>query len=141
MIRSITLSMQGYGFQRPQETILRCFVYGIDVNSQTPEGLTALHLAVQAHSLQSVRLLLWLGANITLVDRRGCTPFDYALHFGNLQLARLLSFPDRSYLASLSWSRRLYLYYRLVRTSSGARCAELRFWLGASILLFQLARK
>ena len=143
IMRASVVSMNGYRFIRPQDIILRCYTYGLDVNYQCPEsGMTALHYAVQSHSLQSVRLLLWLGANITFADKYGRTPYDFAILFGNRQFAQLLATPDcQPKLKRFNIKQNLLLYYRFLLNSSSARCSELRFWIGAIIVTCQVASK
>lgn len=128
----------GIGVYKPQDVILRCFIFGIDVNSQNASnGMTALHYAVQSHSQQSVHLLLRLGANPALPDYQGDTPYDYAIRYGNLKLAYFLS-PPRN---TINILRKVWMYFCHLLYSSSARFSEGRFWIGVCITTIQLFGK
>ena len=48
-------------------------------NFQDYQGVSYLDMACQAHSLEAIRLLLDLGANPNINDKRGLSPITYAL--------------------------------------------------------------
>jgi ankyrin repeat protein len=51
---------------------------GLDLNSQDDDGMTALHYATKRDNLLFVKALLKSGAKVTLKDKYGRTPIDYA---------------------------------------------------------------
>lgn len=63
---------------------------GIDVDQLTKEkGLTASMLAAQDRSLQTIRVLLEHGADVTLVCTSGCNALSYACNGGEVQAVAL----------------------------------------------------
>ena len=48
-------------------------------NFQDNQGVSYLHMACQAHSLEAIRILLELGANPNINDNRGFSPITSAL--------------------------------------------------------------
>ncbi len=132
----------GVDVYKPQDVVLRCFAFGIDVNAQSPvSGQTALHLAVRSHSQQCVHLLLRLGANRAATDAHGLTPYDYALQTGNLKLAQLLATSEQQIKAIRNPVRKLWMYFRHLFYSASARFSEGRFWVGVVITSVQLIGK
>jgi ankyrin repeat protein len=61
-----------------------------DVNTPGPDGLTALHLAVQADDAPMMQLLLSAGANVNAADRYGITPLSLAATNGNAAIIEVL---------------------------------------------------
>jgi ankyrin repeat protein len=63
-----------------------------DVNATQPDGMTALHWAVQRNDLEMVNALLAAGADVQVANRTGAKPLYLAAVNGNAEvLARLLS--------------------------------------------------
>ncbi len=63
---------------------------GIDVNSKTPGGRTALMAASFNGNVQIVKALLAFGADVSLADNAGTTALMDALVFGNEDIVNLL---------------------------------------------------
>lgn len=69
--------------------MLRCQA-GSNVNAQTAEGWSALHLASKDCRLHVVNALLMAGAESSLVDANGCTALHYAARIGDMTLFQAL---------------------------------------------------
>jgi len=63
---------------------------GVPLNAKDESGQTALHVAVLAGDVGTVRVLLKHGANIEARDSNGHTPLHYAASRGNEEIARVL---------------------------------------------------
>ena len=64
---------------------------GENVNAQTGEGDTPLHLATWQRADSKVRFLLEVGADPNVSNRKGQVPFHLALRKGSLELAEVLA--------------------------------------------------
>lgn len=85
----VSASPLTYASYSSQEAIVRLFVKrGVDVNFQTPQGFTALHVMAILGKFDMVKLLLELGADVTLKDKDGLTAYDYATNY--LEIADFL---------------------------------------------------
>lgn len=62
-------------------------LYGADINQTTPEGQTALHIAIQHNRLEIAYELLRQGANVNLSDKKGLTPLHIAAQHNRLEIA------------------------------------------------------
>lgn len=62
----------------------------LDVNSQTPNGQSLLHIAAANADLKCVQLLLQYGADVSVKDANGWTPLHAAVRRGNWKSAILL---------------------------------------------------
>lgn len=62
----------------------------LDVNSQTPNGQSLLHIAAANADLKCVQLLLRYGADVNVKDSNGWTPLHAAVRRGNWKSAILL---------------------------------------------------
>lgn len=62
----------------------------LDVNSQTPNGQSLLHIAAANADLKCVQLLLQYGADVNVKDSNGWTPLHAAVRRGNWKSAILL---------------------------------------------------
>ena len=60
------------------------------VNSSEADGMTALHWAVRGDDLDTVRLLIKAGANVSAANRYGVTPPSLAAINGSGAVARAL---------------------------------------------------
>lgn len=65
-------------------------LYGADVNVQTGNGITPLHIAAESGSLKMVTLLLSNGANINSLTKYGESALHYAVSVKDLEMCRLL---------------------------------------------------
>lgn len=65
--------------------------HGADVNDPGEHGYRPLHNAVEQGKLDAVKWLLERGANKTLRNVQGDTPFDLALILGEAKIANILS--------------------------------------------------
>lgn len=140
-LNALMRASSGVGVYKPQDVILRCYIFGIDVNIQTATtGLTALHYAVQSHSQQSVHLLLRLGADPALPDYCGRTAYHYAIRYGNLKLAYLLPSNERDQ-KLVNVFQKVWMYLCHLFYSASARFSEGRFWIGVGITTVQLLGK
>ncbi|XP_045177598.2 protein phosphatase 1 regulatory subunit 12A-like [Mercenaria mercenaria] len=70
--------------------ILRYRSSEFDLNQRNHTGLTALHYAVLTNNLDSVKLLLNHGANVSSQDEYGFSPLHTAAALGFLQVTTLL---------------------------------------------------
>lgn len=126
------------------DIILRAVIYGIDVNSPNADtNQTALHYAVQRFYEQDVHLLLKLGADTTLTDNWGRTPYDCAVKHGNQKLAALLS-PEKSFVQNQkqpSAKEKMSSYWTLVSGNSMIRSREFIKWGGMTFMVVHLSRK
>ena len=59
----------------------------IDINHQSPSGLTALHYAAAEGSYECVELLIDSGAEVDVVDSQGCSALDFAVRGGHFDCA------------------------------------------------------
>jgi ankyrin repeat protein len=57
--------------------------HGAEVNPLTNTGKTPLHMGAEAGNLAVVKLLVSKGADISLKDAKGMTPFDLAKKGGH----------------------------------------------------------
>ncbi|XP_067040093.1 protein phosphatase 1 regulatory subunit 27-like [Acropora muricata] len=62
----------------------------IDINHQSPSGLTALHYAAAEGSCECVQLLIESGAKVESRDSQGCTALDFAVRGGHFDCASYL---------------------------------------------------
>ena len=62
----------------------------LDVNHQSPSGLTALHYAAAEGSFECLQLLLDCGAEVELLDSQGCSALDFAVRGGHFDCASFL---------------------------------------------------
>ena len=62
----------------------------IDVNHQSPSGLTALHYAAAEGSFECLQVLIGYGAEVELLDSQGCTALDFAVRGGHFDCASYL---------------------------------------------------
>lgn len=62
----------------------------IDISSRSPEGYTALHIAVHNGKFNISRTLLAAGADCSVVDNDGNRPLNYAAMNGDVQMMALL---------------------------------------------------
>ena len=62
----------------------------IDVNSQTPNGQSLLHIAAANADLKCIQLLLQYGADVNVKDSNGWTPLHAAVRRGNWKSAILM---------------------------------------------------
>lgn len=63
---------------------------GIDINHQSSDGETMLHVIVRLREPALAVVLLNGGANINIKDNRGNTPFSSAIDTGSLRMVELL---------------------------------------------------
>jgi ankyrin repeat protein len=61
-----------------------------NVNSQEPDGMTALHWAARRDDVETARLLIRAGANVRAANRYGVTPLALAAMNGDATLVELL---------------------------------------------------
>lgn len=74
------------------EFILHLITFqGFIIDQQNEVGGTALHAAVTANQIEAVALLLELGADRTIRNEAGETPFEKARTYGFNQIANLLN--------------------------------------------------
>jgi uncharacterized protein len=62
----------------------------VDVNAAEPDGMTALHWAVQRNDVEAVDLLIQAKANVNAANRYGVTPMEVACTNGNAALVERL---------------------------------------------------
>jgi len=62
----------------------------LDVNSQTPNGQSLLHIAAANADLKCIQLLLQYGADVNVKDSNGWTPLHAAVRRGNWKSAILM---------------------------------------------------
>ena len=62
-----------------KEDILRDLKVILNPNFQDSQGTSYLHMACQAHSVEAISILLELGADANIVDKRGFSPILNAL--------------------------------------------------------------
>jgi ankyrin repeat protein len=72
------------------EAVRNLVLQHADVNAPGPDGLTALHLAVQADDAALAKLLLGAGANAKVADRYGITPLYLAATNGDAAMIEAL---------------------------------------------------
>ncbi|GCB62089.1 hypothetical protein scyTo_0014437 [Scyliorhinus torazame] len=77
----------------------RCLIVrGGDVNSRDKQGRTALMLACENDSVETVDVLVRSGANVSLVDALGHDAGHYSMVTGNTDILQLLHLaPHRSF--------------------------------------------
>ena len=66
---------------------------GLDIEAQTPLGLTACHLAAARGDIQSLKSLMYVGQPDSIISNRtkkGRTPLHFAAESGHLEVARIL---------------------------------------------------
>lgn len=63
---------------------------GADINKQTENGATALHLAVFWASVPVVRLLVESGARLDIKNNKSRRPHDLAAHYGHQEICQYL---------------------------------------------------
>jgi hypothetical protein len=66
------------------------FNLGVDINSRTRDGSTALHVAVRAHQSGAVQTLIELGLRVDSLDNACMTPLVYALKQGSKVITEAL---------------------------------------------------
>ena len=71
-------------------TLEKLLAAGVDVNTSTPYGLTALHAAACEGQDGTIEFLIRQGASINAQSQYGDTPLDYALADGHEATATLL---------------------------------------------------
>jgi cytohesin len=69
---------------------VRTLVTKSTVNTPEADGMTALHWAVRADDLDTVKLLVKAGANVSAANRYGITPLSLAATNGNSVITRAL---------------------------------------------------
>ena len=62
----------------------------VDINSLNEDGIGLLHYAAIISDIKCAKMLINNGADIDLIDRRGCHPVDYVYSMENLQLRKYL---------------------------------------------------
>ena len=62
----------------------------VDINQQSPSGLTALHYAAAEGSLECLQELVARGVLLDVHDSQGCSPLDFAAKGGYFDCAALL---------------------------------------------------
>ncbi|KFM60778.1 Ankyrin-3, partial [Stegodyphus mimosarum] len=82
---------------------------GCDVNATDSEGITALHVAVQAELENVVRKLLIFGSDIDRCDHFGDSPLQLAFYNGSQRLAALLITAGAN-LRAVDWEATLELW-------------------------------
>ena len=65
-----------------------------DINVQDKFGRTSLHFAVEEQSINGVRILLQLGADATMKDICGATPFWHAVYWNKESMIKELMFAN-----------------------------------------------
>lgn len=138
MMRGILCDQCGFSISRPQDLVLRSHIYGINVNESNNVGLTPLHYAVQTCSLQTVSLIVWLGGDISAKDYYGRTAYDFAILYGNKGMLPMLTPTGCCKIGRFNVWMNLLLYIRKLRYITGSRFQELRYWVGITIIIFQL---
>ncbi|MHB9147307.1 MAG: ankyrin repeat domain-containing protein [Candidatus Amoebophilus sp.] len=68
----------------------RLIELGTDINARNKQGETPLHIAVQANSEETIKLLSEKKAGITITDIYGNSPLHYAAIAGQLEIVELL---------------------------------------------------
>ena len=63
---------------------------GMDVNSPSPDGATALSWAAHLNDMETAKLLVGAGANVNSANRYGATPLMAAATNGNTAMIKLL---------------------------------------------------
>ena len=75
------------GYQKGVEILLNA---AADVNTQSPEGYTALMLAVAYENEKAVEILLNAAADVNIQDSHGHTALHYAADKGHLAVCKIL---------------------------------------------------
>lgn len=73
--------------------VKRLVAGGVDINLQDKKKLTALHVAAYHGQTSHIRLAKWLlenGADTSLKDFQGNTPYDVAEDRGNSDIAKII---------------------------------------------------
>ena len=87
---SLTL-LQFAAYYRSHHTAKKLARRFVDLNEQSMfQGYTALHIAVMSQSTEILKLLLGLGADANIRDKRGRTPIMSACEIGCLQAFEIL---------------------------------------------------
>ncbi len=74
-----------------QREIVRMIVkYGVNINAQDENGLTALMYFVKYENIEVVKLLLSLGADKNIMNHEGLTAYNLAIDIENYEIANLL---------------------------------------------------
>jgi uncharacterized protein len=73
-----------------QTQIQRLLEERVEVNEAAPDGMTALHWAVQKNQAATAELLLQSGADVRATNRYGITPLWLACRNGNADLVKTL---------------------------------------------------
>jgi hypothetical protein len=79
--------------------IKRIVAGGVDINLQDEKKLTALHIAAYHGQSDHIRLAKWMlenGADTSLKDFQGNTPFDIAEDRGNSEIAKIIDSAETS---------------------------------------------
>ncbi|MDD3567273.1 MAG: ankyrin repeat domain-containing protein [Bacteroidales bacterium] len=80
-----------YAAQRGHYEIAReLMIYGAELDTPNPEGLTALHFATSNHKDSIAELLVLNGANPHPINSQGVSPLHYASAYGYPYMAYLL---------------------------------------------------
>lgn len=64
--------------------------HGADINTQLPNGESALNLAAKHGNMNICKLLLDNGANVNYLDHEGSTPLHQAVRFGHVAVCEVL---------------------------------------------------
>lgn len=62
----------------------------VNINYNSPSGLSALHYASLEGSFECMKILIDNGAEIDIQDSQGCSPLDFAVRGGNFDCAAFL---------------------------------------------------
>ena len=76
--------------KRNQAQIQRLLEQAVDVNAAQVDGMTALHWTTLHDDLETARLLVEAGADVTVTNRYAVTPLTLACTNGNGPLVELL---------------------------------------------------
>jgi diazepam-binding inhibitor (GABA receptor modulator, acyl-CoA-binding protein) len=71
-------------------TIDRDLIQSIGINSQDRQGLTPLHHAVDEGLIETVKILVDLGASANIQDTEGMTPLHYAVELNYSEILQVL---------------------------------------------------
>lgn len=79
--------------------VKRLVAGGVDINQQDKKKLTALHIAAYHGQSDHIRLAKWMlenGADTSLKDFQGNTPYDVAEDRGNSEIAKIIDSAETS---------------------------------------------